>query len=230
MRILVDRPAAPIAKHGISLDDPITDFWDMFSKNMNSPKKRAAKEVAQTLDNTHGALTPGYIFQLYHHEMETVVGPDNIGWIRSIEYLFSQQFRRVEDDRVPASANLAPPFTLADKPIPLAECVSRHNVKRRSGDSDEQPAKRVMAAESWLKANNMLEATFSFRKADVDALVIETQKPVRTRLKYNDSKAIAEHGWKVACRAADVGCDKDIFDFWDEQLTGFGYPLPCHGS
>ena len=226
MRTLVDKPTAPIAKHGISLDDPIEKFWDVFCSTMSADKKAAAAQVAKILREEYGAITPGAMFaSVYWHEMETITQDSHgsLGWLRTIEYFFSQEFRRMATNAPPSAALVTLSMPLKES----ASALSKLNRQRSRDETERQPAKRVKYS-TWLKENNMFEAALSLQKADIDAMVVETQKPVRTRLKYNDTKRISEYAFLKLCNEAELGCDKVIFEFWEEQLTSFGYPLPTH--
>ena len=231
MLMLVDKARAPItANHRISLDSDIGEFWTIFSRNMTEEKVAAVNRIASLLADDHGAITPGCLFQIHHHTLSEYITANGgkPGWIKSIEYLFAQEFPRVEGN-APPSAALA---MSGAGPAPLQISRAFVNRKRTVEETDgaDRPSKRAKKYSAVLKEQGQFEAVLSFNKSDIDAMVIETKKPVRTRLRMNDQKSITEHAFKLLSREGDVGCDKDIFDYWDEQLTTFGYPLPCHGS
>ena len=223
---LFDKPRAPImVNHRIGLDSDIEEFWTIFSRSMSEEKAAAVKKISALLADDHGAITPGCLFQIHHHTLLQYITDNGgkAGWIKSIEYLFAQEFPRVDNSNAPASAVYA-------IPAPLQRSFALVNRKRTAETIDGDDQLSMKRYSKMLKESGQFEAVLSFNKSDIDAMVIETKKPVRTRLRMNDQKSITEHGFKLLCAEADVGCDKDIFDYWDEQLTSFGYPLPCHGT
>ena len=146
MRSLVDKPGAPIARHGINLGSDIAAFWDVFKSNMSDAKRAAADKVATVLADEHGTMNPGCMFEMYAHEIEAIVVEHggSMGWRRSIEHMFSHEFRQIEGE-VPASAKLA---LQALPPAPLQmSSSSLMNAKRvRDSDRGTREARQVLTS------------------------------------------------------------------------------------
>ena len=228
MRPLTDKgAAAPITKAtGLTLDDPISKFWPHFSTDMNSPKKKATMVLSDALTNDHGVTSAGCLFQMYAHEFEQVVVQSGgaVGWTRSVEYLWGQEFERLTSN-VPESADLVATERTFSKPLQQAKSklVTKKRTRYEQDENDESSNNRLTAV---LKETGKFEQVLSLDKAVIDKLVVETMKPVRSRLTYRDTSRVTDHCFRRSIREGHVACEKEIFDFWEEQLITFGYTLP----
>ena len=110
LRALVNRPTAPITTTAnLTLESPLSEFFPFFAKEMVPEKQQAAAAIAHALTNDFGINCAGAMFQLYVDEFQRIVAEHGgmIGWTRSIEWSFSQEFRRMPTNTVPESATAA---------------------------------------------------------------------------------------------------------------------------
>ena len=205
---------------GLTRHSAVNEFWQFFAKGKSAANVVACEKIAAECENTWGLCSVGCLMDQWLHDIEPVITQNGgaPGWVNSLQYLTGMKFKTLAGSNPPPSAALAAP---PSKESRVLQTISDANGR--------VPVRRRRSAK-FLRDNNMLESTMGFSKAKIDSLVIQTRKPVRTRLTGKDSARITEHAFLTGCAHGLHGCDTDLFKFWTEQLVDYGYPCPDRGT
>lgn len=210
---------APICQHGVAGTDRVGHFFDVFTKEMSDDNIQAGRSITKDCIE-EGVMTVDLLLEhLYHHDIEGIIlrNGGKAGWVKCIEHLLGQPFKRI-DSKVPPSAALAMvPYSAQAAAAPGTTLRTTH-----------AHAEKIEKIGPMLKRSGALQSPeYRLDMPEIDALVTETQRPIRTRLTRKDTSRVTNYifQWQVVkVRSQDTSVD--LFEHYAEQLTSFGFPYP----
>jgi hypothetical protein len=215
-RTVLADPGNPLSAHGLVASDPAEKFWDFFAARMKAQYRKAIADIGEALADDWGCVTVGLLCNpdLYLGDVEEIFTDNGgkKGWVTSIQALLNFKYRTLSSS-APESASV------------LTEQASVNAPRAKKERFD-----RAHKLGAYLKSMGQM-AGCVVPKADIEAAIIETAEPRKTRLTFNDSKRTAGVVYHyVAKEYKSVGGCKDLFEHLEKQLRDVMGLAPHRGT
>ena len=209
-------PGNPLSAHGLVESDPADLFWEFFAGRMKEEYRPAIAAIGEELKDEWGCVTVGLLRNpsLPLHNVETIFTENGgkKGWVTSIQHLLNFKYR----------------------PLSGSAPESAHVLTEMASDNVPRAKKARFAREHklgvYLQSIGQL-AGCVIPKEEIEAAIIETAEPRKTRLTFNDSKRVNSAAYKyVAKEYKSVGGCKVLFEHLEKQLRDVMGLAPHRGT